>query len=68
MKNGQGIWEGNEKKRRTPCIQINLSEYKNTSSSDMTEECYSLQIVFSYLSGTNPIYCDPILDSLSLYH
>ena len=33
---------------------MNLSEYKNTSSSDLTKECYSFQIVFSYLPGMNP--------------
>ena len=51
-------------KERTPCTVVlrkKLSKYKNNSSSDLTKECYSPQIVFSYLSGTNLIYCSPYL-------
>ena len=58
VKNGHGIWE--EKKELLILIK-NLSKYKNTSSSDLTDKCYSLQIVFSYFSGTNPIYCGSYL-------
>ena len=60
MKNGAcNLGEKEEKKRkeRAPCIEINLSEYNSISSLDLTKECYSFQIVFSYLLGTNPIYC-----------
>ena len=47
LKNGQVICgRRKKKKKRTPCTSINLSEYKNTLSSDLTEKCYS-QIVFS---------------------
>jgi len=36
---------GGKERGRTPCIEINLIEYKNTSSSKLTKECYFYQIV-----------------------
>ena len=36
---------GGKEGGRTPCIDINLIEYKNTSSLDLTKECYFYQIV-----------------------
>ena len=51
----QVIWE---KKEELLVLWINLNKYKNFSSSDLTEESYSFQIVFSYLFSTNPIHCD----------
>ena len=49
------IWE---KKEELLVLWINLNKYKNFSSSNLTEESYSFQIVFSYLFSTNPIHCD----------
>ena len=54
-KRGDGIWE---KKKELLVLWINLNKYKNFSSSDLIEESYSFQIVFSYLFSTNPIHCD----------
>lgn len=47
--------------KRIFCTYKKLSKYKNISSSDLTEECFSLQIVFSYPSDMNLTYCGPHL-------
>ena len=39
--------EKEEKKEERYCINISLSKYKNTSSSDLTEERNFFQFVFS---------------------